>query len=90
MSDVILALDLGRYKSAAVSHGGGDGGLDDREWDAGQQLQHADVLADARADAVIGLQAGAELGEHGRQCPIAVHRDVVQGRRLLPQDGQEV
>ena len=68
----------------------GDGPGHTLEWEPSEELQDGDVLPRAGAWAEAALEVGAKGGEGGRERPVAVHRGVVEGRRLLLQRHQEV
>ena len=56
----------------------------------GQQLEDADILPSAGAQAEPLFEVAAQLGEGRRQVPIAVDRGVVQGGRFALQHHQEM
>src|ERR1044071_7388301 len=56
----------------------------------GEQLQHADVVPGSRVDSEPTFEGSTELGEAGRQLPVAVHRRVIESGRLAFQRPQEV
>lgn len=55
-----------------------------------QELQNADVVAGARARAMLLFQGAAQLGKHRRQLPVAVNVGVVQRRRFARERHQVV
>src|SRR3954470_13535556 len=65
-----------------LAHAGLDGSAETRQGVLGEQLQDPGVLAGSRSGAVLPLQPGPDVGEAGRQYPVAKDRRVVQGSRL--------
>lgn len=59
-----------------------DGVGDPFRWMLRQQLQHANELTGTCQTAVTRLQMSAEVGEFGRQLPVAIHVRVVQTARF--------
>ena len=55
-----------------------------------EQLQHADILADAGRRPQPGFEVATQLGERRRQGPVAVDRGVIERRRLALQDREKM
>jgi hypothetical protein len=55
-----------------------------------EQLQDADVLPGPGLYTQSLGKSGTQLGKHGRQLPVAIHRCVIESGRLVQQRAQEV
>ncbi len=61
---------------------GRDDGLETLDGVVREQLQHADVVPRADARPEPRDEGHPQLGERGRELPVAVHRRVIQSRGL--------
>ncbi len=74
----------------AVAAAGDDRLLDPPERVLGQELQHADVVADARQPPVTRFKTLAQLGKRRRQTPVAIDVGVIEVGGLHAERGQIV
>lgn len=58
--------------------------------EAAEELQHADVMAGTNCDHEPGFEVAAEVGECGRELPVAVDRRVVERGGFAFQNHQKL
>src|SRR6185312_16575344 len=69
---------------------GTDGTFDEIDRVLREQLQHADVMANAADAPESSFEVASQVGERRGQLPVTVDRSVVERRRLAWQNRQEM